>query len=297
MVSGEKSLCYNIIMKKIILLPLMLIFTMQFCFAQEPSTQSTEQSTQTQQVQQTEQAEPEETYEEIMSYFNTEQEPQQEPEQEQTTLLQGHLEYNLEDAKQEEIQMVLDESTERNTINISKPQKMQSKSLLATTKAPIFQPIQDELKSASKFSSQEYNIKSFSTDYSKRFGRFSVGTMYNSSLSKATTGHSTALFARYDGKHAAFSMGFTKSTNNQKDSFSDSFFIAPELKITNRLSLVDVIETDVYQINKSNELVLRYTPHLKKYADGVQFELGAGQSFYEDNFIKSSVRFSTKFRL
>ncbi len=276
-------------MKKIILLLLIMIFAAQFCFAEEQQTPQAIPA----QSEQALQAEPEETYEEITSYFNTEQEP----EQEQTTTLQGYLEYNQNEAKQEEIPIQLDESTGRNAINISKPQKMQSKSLLSSAKAPIFQPIQDELKSASKFSSQEYNIKSFSTDYSKRFGRFSVGTMYNSSLSKATTGHSTALFAKYDGKHAAFSMGFSKSTNNQKDSFSDSFFIAPELKITNRLSLLDVLTTDVYQINKSNELVLRYTPHFKKYADGVQFELGAGQSFYDDNFIKSSVRFSTKFRL
>lgn len=269
-------------MKKIILLLIITIFAAQLCFAEEEQTFPTE---------------PDESYEEITSYFNTDQEPEQELEQGQTTLIQGHLEYNLEEAKQEEIQMILDESAERSAINISKPQNIKSKSLLSDAKIPTFQPIQDELKAASKFSTGEYNIKSFSTDYSRKFGKFSVGTMYNSSLSKATTGHSTALFAKYEGKHAAFSMGFSKSTNNQKDSFSDSFFIAPELKITNRLSLLDVIETDVYQINKSNELVLRYTPHFKKYADGVQFELGAGQSFYEDNFIKSSVRFSTKFRL
>lgn len=281
-------------MKKIILLLLIMIFAAQFCFAEEPQTP---QATQVSQAEQTAQTEPEETYEEITSYFNTEQEPEQESEQGQTKLLQGHLEYNLKEAEQEEIPIKLDESAERSAINISKPQNIKSKSLLSDTKIPTFQPIQDELKSASKFSTGEYNIKSFSTDYSRKFGRFSVGTMYNSSLSKATTGHSTALFAKYDGKHTAFSMGFSKSTNNQKDSFSDSFFIAPELKITNRLSLLDVIETDVYQINKSNELVLRYTPHFKKYTDGIQFELGAGQSFYEDNFIKSSVRFSTKFRL
>lgn len=276
-------------MKKIILLLLMLIFSVQLCSAEEVQAPQTPQAPQPAQPPQAEQIEPEESYEEISSYFNTEAE--------QTTVLHGHLEYNQNEAEQQEMPIELDESTQRNAINISKPQKMQSNSLLSSTKVPTFAPIQDELKAASKFSTQEYNIKSFSTDYSKKFGRFSVGTMYNSSLSKATTGHSTALFAKYDGKHAAFSMGFSKSTNNQKDSFSDSFFIAPELKITNRLSLLDVIETDVYQINKSNEVVLRYTPHMKKYADGVQFELGAGQSFYEDNFIKSSVRFSTKFKL
>lgn len=283
-------------MKKIILLLPITIFAAQLCFAEEPQTP---QSTPPAQTEQAAQAEPDESYEEISSYFNTEQEPEpeQESEQGQTTVFEGHLEYNMEEAKQEEIQMQLDESTERNAINISKPQNIKSESLLSDTKKPTFQPIQDELKSASMFSTQEYSIKPVSTDYSRKFGKFSVGTMYDSGLSKASRNDSTALFAKYEGKYAALSMGFSKSANYNKDSSEDTFFIAPELKITNRLSLLDVIETDVYQIDKSNELVLRYTPHFKKYADGVQFELGAGQSFYEDNFIKSSVRFSTKFRL
>lgn len=273
-------------MKKIILLLLITIFSVQLCFAEE---QQTPQTTQPVQSEQAAQAEPEESYEEITDYFNIEPE--------QTTTLEGHLEYNQGETAQEENPIVLQDSIEHNTVNLSKPQKIESKSLLSSTKIPTFHPIQDELKSASLFSTQEYNIKSISTDYSRKFGKFSIGTMYDSRLSKASMGFSTALFAKYEGKYTALSMGFSKSSNCNKDSYEDEFFIAPELKITNRISLVDVLETDVYQINKSNEVVLRYTPHMKKYADGVQFELGAGQSFYEDNFIKSSVRFSTKFKL
>lgn len=258
---------------------------MQLCFAQDEQIVQTEQTAQAQ----TEQAESDESYEEITSYFN--------PEPDQTTTLQGHLEYHQDEVQPEEMPIVLDENTQHNTINVSKPQKIESKSLLSSTKIPTFHPIQDELKSASMFSTQEYNIKPVSTGYSQRFGRFSFGTMYGSSLSKASTNNSTALFAKYEWKYAALSLGYSKSANNNKDSFEDRFFAAPEIKITNRLSLIDVLETDVYQIDKSNEIVLRYTPHIKKYADGVQFELGAGQSFYEDNFIKSSVRFSTKFKL
>lgn len=264
----------------------MLIFSVQLCSAEEVQTPQAPQPAQPTQV---EQIEPEESYEEITSYF--------ESETDQTTTLHGHLEYNQNEAEPEAMPIVLEENTQRNSINISKPQKIQSKSLLFSTKVPTFQPIQDELKSASNFSTQEYSIKPISTDYSRKFGRFSVGTMYDSGLSKASRNDSTALFAKYEGKYAALSMGFSKSSNYNKDSYEDEFFIAPELKITNRISLVDVLETDVYQINKSNEVVLRYTPHMKKYVDGVQFELGAGQSFYQDDFIKSSVRFSTKFRL
>lgn len=227
--------------------------------------------------------------EDISVYFNIEPE--------QTTVLEGHVEYNREEAELGEDAIHLEEPIVRNSVNLSRPQNFKTQSLLSGAKKPTFYPIEDDLSTASMFSTQEYSIKPISTEYSQKFGKFSFGTMYNSSLSKASTGYSTALFAKYEGEYTVFSMGFSKSTNCNKDSFNDTFFVAPEIKLTKRLSLLDVLETDVYQINKSNEVVLRYTPHFKKYADDVQFELGAGQSFYEDDFIKSSVRFTTKFKL
>lgn len=254
-------------MKKILLLVLILIFSMQICFAEG------------------------ETEEDINSYFA--EEPEQAAE------LQGHLEYNqaVEEPEQEQNAIQLEMPINYNAINITKPQKIESKSLISGTKKPTFRPMQDELETASKFSAQEYNIRPVSTSYSKKFGKFSFGTMYDSSLGSARVNYSTGLFSKYEGKHFALSTAFSKNTNCNYDSYSDNFFIIPELKLTKRLSLLDVMQTDVNQINKSNELVLRYTPHFKRYADDVQFELGAGQSFYEDNYIKSSIRFSTRFKL
>lgn len=230
-----------------------------------------------------------ETEEDISSYFTDEPE--------QTNELQGHLEYNREPEEQEQNVIWLKTPVDYNAINITKPQKIELKSLITGVKKPSFQPIQDELKTVSKFSSQEYDIKPVSTSYSKKLGKFSFGTMYDSSLGSAQVNYSTGLFSKYEGKYFALGTAFSKNTNYKYDSYNDKFYIIPELKITKRLSLLDVMQTDVNQINKSNELVLRYKPHFKKYADDVQFELGAGQSFYEDNYIKSSVRFSTRFKL
>ena len=279
-------------MKKIILLLFMLIFCAQLCFAQEeqaPQNIQAEQTSQATQPEQALEAEPEESYEEITSYFDTD-EPTATSE---PTVYEGHVEYTQYqlDAEGNTIEL---ENTRLHALNLSKPQKISAKSL---SKKPTFYPIQDELKSASMFSTPEYNIKSVSTSYSQNLGKFSFGTMYDSGLSKASRNDSTALFAKYEWKYAAMSLGFSKSTNCNKNSYEDEFFFAPELKLTKRLSLLDVLETDVSQINKSNELVLRYTPSFKNHEDDVQFELGAGQSFYEDNFIKSTVRFSTKFKL
>jgi hypothetical protein len=253
-------------MKKILTLLIMLIFSVQICLADDNST------------------------EDIDSYFN------EEPEQ--TQELNGYLQYN-QDAEQieHEEDAILLNKTEVKGINISKPKSFSSKSLMSNYKKPVFQPIQDELNPASKFSSQEYNIRPIKTTYSKKIGKFSFGTMYDSSLNSARVNYSTGVFTKYEGKYFALSTAFSKNTNSNYDSYDDKFFIVPELKLTKRLSLLDIMQTDVNQINKENEIVLRYTPHFKKYADEVQFELGAGQSFHEDNYIKSSLRFSTRFKL
>lgn len=275
-------------MKKTILLLFTLIFCMQLCFAQNEQTMQsaqTEKTIQTTLNKSSEQAEPEESYEEVNSYFNAEPE--------ESSIFEGHVEYNQNEFNAEENKIEL-ENAKIHTLNLSKPQKLSFKSV---SKKPTFHPIQDELKAASMFSTQEYNIKSVSTSYSQNFGKFSFGTMYDSGLNKASRNDSTAVFAKYDWRYAALSLGFSKSTNYNKNSYEDEFFFAPEIKLTKRLSLLDVIETDVSQINKSNEVVIRYKPHFKGHEDDVQLELGAGQSFYNDNFIKSSVRFSTKFKL
>lgn len=253
-------------MKKILLLAIITILSAQFCFANE------------------------ETIEDINSYF------QDEPEQAQE--LHGYLEYNkpTEEIDEEKNAIWLD-SAQTNNINISKPKSFSSKSLISGTKKPNLTPIQDNLIPASKFATQEYNIKPVSTSYSKKFGKFSFGTTYDSALSSAQTSHTTGVFSKYENKHFALSTAYSKNTNNYYDTYNDTFSIAPELKLTKRLSLLDVMQTDVNQINKSNNIVLRYTPNFRKYADDVQLELKAGQSFYEDAFVKSSVQFQTRFKL
>lgn len=255
-------------MKKILLLLLILIIGIQPCFAQE------------------------ENEEDIDSYFT------EEPQVTQTPEFHGYLEYN-EEARQVEPEQesIYLEPINVKSINISQPKKIESKSLISNMKKPVFDPIQDQLNAVSKFSSQEYNVKPISTSYGKKIGRMTFGTMYDSSLSGGAQSDTTGLFTKYDGKYFALSAAFSKSSNYNSADYSDKVYFAPELKLTKRLSLLDVMQTDVNQINKKNELVLRYTPHLKKYADDVQFELGAGQSYYDDSYVKSSVRFSTRFKL
>ena len=116
-------------------------------------------------------------------------------------------------------------------------------------------------------------------------------------MDNAGASYSTEVFTKYEGKHFAFKTAFSKSTNSSYNSYDDRMYFAPELKLTKRLSIIDALQTDMIQINRKNEVVLRYNPPIKKYADEVQLELGAGQSFYENNYINSSIRFSTRFKL
>lgn len=254
-------------MKKILLLLLILILGCQTCLALE------------------------ETEEDVDSYFS------EEPQAVQTPELHGYLEYNQGSQTQEvEQESIYLKSNNIKNINISQPRKIESKSLISNMKKPTLEPIQDKLNAVSRFASQEYNITPVSTSFGRKIGRMTFGTMYDSSLDSGTQSNTTGLFARYDGKHFALSTAFSKSANYNSADYNDKVYFAPELKLTKRLSLLDVMQTDVNQINKKNEVVLRYTPHLKKYADDVQFEVGAGQSYYDESYVKSSVRFSTRFK-
>lgn len=212
----------------------------------------------------------------------------------QTSELNGYVQYN--DEQQEETAIHL-EPVETKNINFSQPKKIDSSAPEGFKKPKLFPMENNALESASKFSTQEYDIAPVSSSFSGKVGKFSFGTMYNSSMGSARANYSTGIFSKYEGKYFALSTIYSKSTNSNYDSYSDKFSFAPELKLTKRLSLLDVMQTDVYRINTSNEVVLRYTPHMKKYADDIQFEVGAGQSYYDANYINSSVRFSTRFKL
>lgn len=255
-------------MKKILLFLLIFICNLHFCLADE------------------------QIIEDIDGYFVDETE--------QNAELHGYLEYNndaeLQEAEEDIIR--LEAPIVRNSVNLAKPGTIEPKSLFSSSKAPEFNPIEDNyFEAASGFSSQEYTIKPVSTVYSKKLGKFSFGTMYDSALYSAQVNYSTGMFAKYESKFFALGAGFSKSTGSNYSSYNDRFYFMPELKLTQRLSVLDVMQTDVSQINKSNKIVLRYSPDLKKYADDVKFELGVAQSFYQNTYVKSSLSFSTIFKL
>jgi len=309
-------------MKKIFPLALILAISMQICFAENAITPALDKKTSPNLESKTNVLSPQSTEnetnvqsndsdEDIDQYFVDDADNKSNSEAdlkadtnssthpianaESETRLNGYLEYSETgyEPEQEAIEL---EPPGTAQVNFSKPKKIGTQSIISDDKKAVFSPIQENFEAASRFSTQEYNIKPISTAYSKKFGQFSFGTSYDSSLDSARASYTTGVFTKYEGKRFALKTMFTKNTQDY-DSYSDKIYVIPEFKLSKRLSLLDVMQTDVFQINKSNEVVLRYTPHLKKYADDVQFEVGAGQSFYEDSYIDSSIRFSTRFKL
>lgn len=207
--------------------------------------------------------------------------------------LQGFLEYTEppEDA------VYLRDTAYKSGLSLKAPAKLGSVSLIPIKLKQSPYSEQPKLGTASKFSNLEYVMTPTSSSYGGKMGNFSAGTMYNSSLDSAQLSYSTGIYTKYDGRHFAITTAFSKNTTSSFDSYSDKVYFAPELKITKRLSFLDIMQADVMQPTRKQEFVLRYTPPLKRFADEVQFELGAGQSFSEDKLMNTSVRFSTRFKL
>lgn len=228
--------------------------------------------------------------EDINSYFTDDDS------QTQNVELHGFVEYNQQPQQPEQESVYL-EPVEQKKVNFTQPQKIEAQSLLPSVKKPTFQPLNDKLESASQFSAQANSIKPINTAYSRKYGKFSFGTMYDSSIDSASVNFSTGIFSKYEGKHFALSTAFAKDTYINGDSFNDKIYITPELKLTKHLSFLDVMQTDVNQINKQNDVVLRYSPSFKKFADDIMLEVGAGQTYYQDSYVSSQIHFSTRFKL
>lgn len=207
--------------------------------------------------------------------------------------LRGHLEYNenIEDFDSKNIYL---EPEKKKFINIAQPQIIHSKAL--KLKGPDFDIFNSDLSKVSVFNRQEHAIKGMYGGVSETYGKFTFGTEYDSFIDDAEMVYKTGVFTRIDGKRTALTLTARTETGNSYSNYSDKIVIAPELKLTKRLSLLDIAQTDVKQTTQKNEIVLRYNPKLKNNYNDLFLEVGAGQTYREQDFVKSSLRFSTRFK-
>ena len=130
-------------------------------------------------------------------------------------------------------------------------------------------------------------------------GGFTYGSRFGEELSYSQIESTAAFFLRYDSKHHySFETALRESANRElEDSQWSSLRITPEWHITDRLTLKNTFTNYLQSQKNKNELIIVYTPKLKKYADSLKFELGIAQSYYSNGNKSESVSFSTGFRI
>ena len=128
---------------------------------------------------------------------------------------------------------------------------------------------------------------------------FSYGQLWEQEMSSfAQMEYTTAFFVRYDTpKLFSFTTSVRQASNQDVGNQYNILRLAPEWHITDRLTLRDSFSNYMDQTRNKNELKLIYTPHLKKYADSLKFELGVAESYYRSGRKTSQINFATGFKL
>lgn len=149
----------------------------------------------------------------------------------------------------------------------------------------------------SKYNGSEYSIAPISVSASKTIGSFSAGTTYSQGIDYGELEQSSGIFTKYQYKRFALSTSYAKTINSTNNNYNDNFYIIPELKLCQYLTLKNILSADTVKRRKKAEIVLSVNPFGKKDYDRLRFELGASETYDEiNNIIKGQFRFSTNYR-
>ncbi len=204
-------------------------------------------------------------------------------------ILKGYAEYidGIND-------VYLKDDQDKFTFNIKKPQRLESSSI-NLQKSGVFQ---QKYLDVSKFNNEEYKISSNKASLSEKIGSFEIGTRYGTDLDTSQLEYTSGLFAKYTYKKASLSTGHSRTLGTNKGTYSDSFTLEPSYKINEIFSIREKLSANMTYNIKSAELILSVTPFAKRGDDRLNFELGAKQSFNQQNeMYKSQFRFSTVFKM
>lgn len=142
------------------------------------------------------------------------------------------------------------------------------------------------------------DILPLSGSVSEQFRGITYGTLWGEELSLSQMESSTGVFVRYDSpKYFSLDTTFKQSATQDIGSQYGTVRITPEWHITDKLTLKDSFTNYVNAQKNKNEIILVYSPALKKYAESLKFELGLAQSYYANGNQSSAVNFTTGFKL
>lgn len=208
--------------------------------------------------------------------------------------LQGQVEF---DDNPVEV-IYLDDSIERPQVNIPKRSLTLPVGVLDITSNTNSQ--RSALARASINRGSLKDILPLSGSVTEQIGAgFSYGQTWEQEMSQySQMENTTAFFVRYDSpRWFSFTTSVRQASMHDIGTQYNLFRMAPELHITDKLTLKDSFTNYMNQTRYKNEVTLIYTPSLKKYADSLKFELGVAQTYYQGGKQRNQVLFSTGFKL
>ncbi len=145
---------------------------------------------------------------------------------------------------------------------------------------------------------EEFNIMPVNTNQTETFGNFKFGTLYKSGIDTSQLEYNAGLFTRYERSRFAISTAYQKNQMTTYGLTTDNFYLAPEFKLNDAISVSNVFKADTTRNRRSSELVLRIKPFANRGNDRVNLEFGAGQTYDENNALfKTQFRFNTNIKL
>lgn len=150
----------------------------------------------------------------------------------------------------------------------------------------------------SRFNGTEYNISPKSSRNYRSYKGFSAGTMYNEGIDYGEWEQSSGVFSRYQYKHFAINTAYMKTVNTTNNNYNDNFYFSPEWNMNQYFSLRPVFSADITKNRTKAEVILSINPFGNKDSERLRFELGANQTYNDNNeVIRSQVKFNTRFKL
>ena len=98
-------------------------------------------------------------------------------------------------------------------------------------------------------------------------------------------------------KNFAISTSYAKTVNTTNNNYNDNFYIIPELKLNQYLTIKNILSADTVKKRKKAEVVLSVNPFGKKDYDRLRIEFGASETYDEiTNSLKNQFKFTTNYR-
>lgn len=149
----------------------------------------------------------------------------------------------------------------------------------------------------SKYTSSEYSIAPISGSSSKKVGNFSAGTTYSQGIDYGELEQSSGIFTKYQYKNFALGTSYAKTVNTTNNTYNDNFYIIPELKLNQYLTIKNVLSADTVKKRKKAEIVLSLNPFGNRDYDRLRLEIGASKTYDEvNNSFKNQLKFMTNYR-